>query len=145
MMPNRPVTVRRWEVVGAFLLLVAVAIGISLWNDFRIDAAEKRISRNAASIKQIEEVNQTQSELRAQLVRDRKRSDFRLCREVEGIKDRIRASVKFNEQRFNDTLESLGITLGSPQAQALIKSARESEAELRGRFAPLNCRVVTEQ
>lgn len=36
----------RLQIVGSFLTLIAVAIIITVWNDHRIDQAEKRIIRN---------------------------------------------------------------------------------------------------
>lgn len=49
MSPNRVVTLHRWQIVAAFLALVASSVLVALWNDYRIDQAGDRISRNTAS------------------------------------------------------------------------------------------------
>jgi hypothetical protein len=46
MAPNEVVTLRRWQVIAAFVLLVVGATGVAFWNDYRIDQAEDRIQRN---------------------------------------------------------------------------------------------------
>lgn len=48
MAPNEVVTLRRWQIIAAFVLLTIGATGVAFWNDYRIDQAEKRIRRNTA-------------------------------------------------------------------------------------------------
>ncbi len=43
-----PITVRRWEVIAAFMIVAAVATVVALWNGYRIHQAERRINRNTA-------------------------------------------------------------------------------------------------
>lgn len=46
MAPNEIVTLRRWQVLAAFVLLTLGATGVAFWNGYRIDQAEQRILRN---------------------------------------------------------------------------------------------------
>lgn len=64
---------------------------------------------------------------------------FHNCREIEKLKDQIRASVKVDAAQFALALEQLGIAPESPQGVALFKQARAREAELIARFRHLDC------
>jgi hypothetical protein len=48
MSPTRAVTLHRWQVVAAFLVVVLSSVLVAVWNDYRIDQAEKRITANSA-------------------------------------------------------------------------------------------------
>lgn len=149
-MPTQAVTLRRWQVVAAFLLLVASSVAVSVWNDRRIDQAEHRIQSNAASVEQLEEqaaeleaANQRQNEFRADLVRARERADLVICREIEKVKERIRATVTVDRAEFRDTLTQLNIDPDSEQGQALFARAKANEEETLERFRARNCKVLT--
>lgn len=45
-MPTRFLPRDRWQVIGAFLTIVLVSVGLTLFFDHRLDQAEKRITRN---------------------------------------------------------------------------------------------------
>jgi len=142
-MPNRPVMLNRWQLVAAFLLLVASSVAVALWNDHRIDQAETRILRNSASITDLRLTNAAQNALRNQIVRRARHADLTICQETEKIKERIRATVHVDRASFQNTLAQLGIEPDSSQGLALFAQAKASERETLARFSPKNCKALT--
>ena len=127
-MPNKPVTVRRWEVVGAFLLLVAVAVLIALWNDYRIDQAEERILRN-------QQENVQQNRIRAILLEGLREADRRSCLRIEALKTQRREDA----QRDFGRLEEIARVTGIPLTEELRRVARAELARDLRRNRPSEC------
>lgn len=131
-MPNRPVTIRRWEVVAAFVTVVALAAGsvqISLMyvND-RIDKAEKRITENAVE-------NAAQDAVRRQLVFAFQEADMRACRQIEKLKAEFRLQADENFARLEQNAALLQIEL-TPE---LREQARLDYERTLKRFASAEC------
>lgn len=79
MAPNEIVTLRRWQVLAAFVLLTLGATGVAFWNGYRIDQAEDRIERNT-KIAIEAHVRATQAQTFVDTFRERIRSE-RVCTE----------------------------------------------------------------
>lgn len=127
-MPMRPVTIRRWEVVGAFVLLVVVAVGVAWWNDYRIDQAEKRITENAVRIA-------TANEVRRQLVTHFREMDTAACRQIEELKTGFRRQAVENFANLERNAELLGIVL----TPALREQAEIDRNRTLDRYAAREC------
>lgn len=130
-MPTKPVTVRRWEVVASFFGIVLLAIGLTQWNDYRIDQAEKRITRNAVR-------NAAQDEVRRQLLVGLRSADMRACVQIETLKAVVRPDP-FDETQARDLLVDLGIDPDSERGQRLLEQGRISNARERRELAPIDC------
>jgi hypothetical protein len=149
MMPTREIVLRRWHLLLLLAVFTLWSVAYTVWSDNRIDTAEQRISRNAtisaaalvkAEHAQIE--NRIQDRLRAERVAEFRRVAIDHCRELEAIKERIRATVRVNEAEFRLSLESLNIDPDSPQGMALFERARQNEAEALERFKAEDCRAL---
>lgn len=143
MAPRRVVEVQRWQVVGAFLVLVGIAVGVAWWNDYRIDQAEKRVTSNRASVADLRRANEAQNALRGELVAEARRVDLIICRDSNALKERIRATVRVRETEFRQALMDLGIDPDSRRGQSLFKAAKAREAEALERFKLRNCKALT--
>lgn len=127
-MPLKPVTVRRWEVVGAFLLLVAVAVFGDIRGDRRIDAAEKRITQNAVQ-------NAAQNEVRRQLVAGFRDADARTCSQIEALKAEFRKQAVENFANLERNARLLEIEL-TPELRREAAAGRDRTLV---RFAAREC------
>lgn len=124
----QPVIIRRWEVVGAFLLLVVVAVGVSQWNDWRIDQAERRITQNAVRLA-------AQEEVRRQLVIHFREMDTQACLQIEELKQGFRRQAVENYANLERNAELLGIVL----TQALREQAEIDRNRTLDRYAARDC------
>lgn len=79
MAPNEVVTLRRWQVLAVFVLLVLGATGVAFWNGYRIDQAEERVQRNT-KIAIAAHVKATQAQSFVKSFQDRIRRE-RVCTE----------------------------------------------------------------
>jgi len=131
-MPNKVVAVKRWHLLAILAaLVITFAAGVTV-NDRRIDSASVKINQNAERIA-------ASNVKRVELVAGFRAADRRLCRKLNDSFARIRASVKFNEARFDLFLLSTGIDPESPQGHALVKQAQLSASETTARFHPTDC------
>lgn len=133
MTPQRVFEWRRWQVVGAFLVIVLIAIVISAWNDHRIDQAEDRITRNAARAADLAVTNKRQDEIRASLLQVLQQADVQACRRIEKLKTQNRIEAQRSFDRLSQTLQIIGIEQ-TPQvvqlaAQELARDLRRNAAE----------------
>lgn len=126
------------------ILLVLLATAGAVWWDSRERSQANRglIERLKDQADALREANQRDDELRAELVRGLRRADLVNCRENEKQNERIRATVMVREDEFNQALTQLGIDPGSPQGRALLKQAKDREAETLERFRPRNCKAL---
>lgn len=134
-MPNKPVTVRRWEVVGALLLMVAVAVFGDVRSDQRIDDAERRINRNTERIADVAARNAAQDEVRERLLKGLQKADMRACTQDEAIKAEFREIATENFQNLERNAELLGIEL----TPALVRQAELDRDQTLARFAAREC------
>ena len=109
-MPMRPVTIRRWEVVAAFVLLVFVAVGVAAYNDHRISESEKRITRNTLLIQRNTLVNEEQNRVRKLLVATFRKADMRSCERIEVLKKQNRIDARYSFHTLDTTLQLLHLT-----------------------------------
>lgn len=79
MAPNEVVTLRRWQIIAAFILLTLGATGVAFWNGYRINQAEERISRNTKIAIQAH-VRATQAQAFVSTFQERIRSE-KVCTE----------------------------------------------------------------
>lgn len=124
MMPNQVVTVRRWEVVGAFLLLLASSISVAVWNDHRIDAAEDRITRNTVATARLAAKNEAQDAVRRELLATLTEADRLACARIEQLKAQNRMDARREFEQLDATLELLGLEA----TPAIVARAREDLA-----------------
>lgn len=134
-MPNTPVIVRRWEVVGAFILLVVVAVGVAQWNDYRIDQAERRISLNSAKADDLEATNERQDVIRRELLQGLLRADTKACIRIEELKTQNRIEAQRSYDNLQRNLRLLGVALTDELRQL---AADELQRDLT-RNAPGEC------
>lgn len=113
-MPTRPVTVRRWEVVLAFLLLAAVAVGGDIRSDRRIDAAEQRIRMNTVT-------NESQDAVRAELGAGLREADRRACALINDLRAENRREA---QRQFDDTERNLRLigVASTPEIREIVES-----------------------
>jgi hypothetical protein len=140
--PNRPVTLRRWQIVSAFVVLVVASALVIVWEDGRIDKNARAIARAEATAVAAQRVNATQNQIRRELVRAFHDSDLRLCRQLEALKERIRATVHVDDASFLATLAQIGIQPDSDQARALLAESHARERDTLERFAAIDCETL---
>lgn len=127
-MPNRPVTVRRWEVaVGIAVYLAVLAATLTLM-ERRIDQAEKRIRANAVT-------NEQQDEVRRALLVELRKTDLRACRSIEGIKTEFRTQAIQNFARLEENARLLDV----PLTPELRREALRGRNRTLARFAAREC------
>lgn len=90
----------RWQLIGAFLAIVFISIGLTIFFDYRIDQAEKRITANTektviarANIVALRAANRVQQEQ----IRENAKTAFALCDAAAGARDfwiKVRASTR---------------------------------------------------
>lgn len=122
-MPNRPVTVRRWEVIAIFVIVIAAAAGSVQWANHntneRIDEAEKRISRN------------TEIAIQAR-VKAARAEDF-----VTNFRERIASEKVCTESNRGDPCRALFQRLSedlSPEQRRALACAVAQELQLRPQY-----------
>jgi hypothetical protein len=140
-MPNRPVTVRRWEVVGIFLLMVAIAAGTAWYTDRRVDDAYNRITRNTQRVAGAEAdariaraIAAAEQRRRRDLARVSKRNDDTLCGEIAAIKEQLVSTLISNR---GQALRFVGRIPGYTRSDATLAEKRLNEAIRR--FGPRPC------
>jgi len=145
-MPMREVHLRRWHLLLLLGVFTLWSVAYAIVADYRLDQAEERISQNTrlaavALVRANAEAaeNRIQNRLRAERVAEFRRNAIRSCEDIEAIKERIRATVRVNEDEFRLTLLSLNIDPDSPQGMSLFERARQSEAETLERFKRKDC------
>ena len=135
-MPGRFLPHDRWQAVGAFIVIVAIAVSVAIWNDRRIDAAEKRIIANRASVQDLKKTNERQNAVRSELIKV-------FCSEIESIKERIRATVRVPVRDiYAERLRKLNSELTDAQVDALYQQAKEQEREVHERFEARDCATL---
>ena len=140
-MPNKPVTVRRWEIAASFVLFVVslvVAVQLSYRHvDKRIDQAEMRITGNTESIAKAKARAVIAAE-NASVARDvaaqQQRTINVLCSEIKAVKEQIVVTL---QSQSGSAQELVGRIPGYTQADADRAEARLQEALQR--FAPRRC------
>lgn len=140
-MPNRIVTVRLWEVVVAFVIVVGSAAGSAQWANWhtnnRIDDAEKRITANTTNIAEAR-VQAASAEQMAAIATELSDSQARtikvLCGEITAVKGQIVATLR-SSSGSAQTL--VGRIPGYTEADAR-RAEMRLQAALR-RFAPRPC------
>lgn len=139
--PNHPVTLRRWQIIAAFVLVV-VSASLSTWfanhhTNARIDEAERRITDNTQSISRAK-LRAIVAEEHAVLARQtakRQHETIRvLCGEIAAIKAQIVATLRSSS---GGSQQLVGRIPGYTQADADLAEARLQQA-LR-RFHPRPC------
>lgn len=126
------------------ILLVGVLTAGFVWWDARERARSnhtliERIERSEAAQKRQERRADRRQQQALTRVRD---AALRACREIEQVKERIRATVRVDEAEFKATLRELDIDPDSPRGRSLLARARANEAETLARFAPQRCRLT---
>lgn len=134
-MPNELIMVRRWQIVGAFILLVGIAVAVAAYNDHRINRAEQRISHNSARAQDLAEANKRQDKLRVELLQGLRRADLRACLRIEELKAQNRAEAQQNFDQLDRNLRLLGI----PKTDEIVKVALEQLQRDLTRNAPAEC------
>lgn len=135
-MPRRFLPHDRWQAIGAFIVIVAIAVAVAIWNDYRIDQAEQRITANRASVQDLKRTNERQNAVRSELIKV-------FCSEIEGIKERIRATVRVPARDvYAERLRNLNADLTDTQVDALYQQAKEQEREVHERFAARDCATL---
>ena len=123
---------------AVILLVLAMTAGV-LWHD-----ARSRSSANRALIERLQQVNADNIAIRKELVERSRAADLRICREVESIKERIRATVVVDTRvNFAVTLRRLNPDISKAQIDALYAQSKERQQEVKERFAPINCEAVS--
>ena len=129
--PNKVVTIRRWEIVAAFIFVIAAAAGSVQWSNHNID---KKVDANAVSIEDLEKVNVAQNEIRQELVAHFKEQDARFCMFINDLRAENRREALRDFNNLDRNLRLLGITK-SAEIQALAEEelnralARNQEAD----------------
>lgn len=132
MTPMRTVELHRWQIVGAFLLLLAVAVGVAVWNDYRIDQAEHRINMNSESIAKAQATAEVAKQLSATSKREAITRDRKICQESNKMKAQIRLTLS----RSLATLPTLTYYRDRPaELQRALRQTRETIRD----FAPTVC------
>lgn len=127
-MPFKVVTVRRWEVVGAFVLLVVVAVAVAAWNDHRINQAEKRIEAGNVA-------DHRQNVTRAELVERFRRVNRVACLRIELLKAQNRQEARRNYRQLDRNLRLLNIRK-TPQLARVARAELARDLRLN---RPSNC------
>lgn len=127
-MPNKIVTVRRWELIAAFVFPIALAFGVAVLNSYRIHQAEKRIVTNQA-------INQRQNVRRQELVRELRATDARACERIEDLKIQNRLDALGTFSRLDQTLGVLHLA----RTPEIVRIARAELARDLKRNKPSNC------
>jgi len=145
-MPMREINLRRWHLLLLLGVFTLWSVAYALVADYRLDQAEERITMNTkvaavALVRANAEAaeNRIQNRLRAERVAEFRQNAIRNCREIEAIKDRIRATVAFNRDDFRQQLRDLNIDPDSPQGLAILERARQQEHETIERFRSKDC------
>lgn len=130
--PNKPVTVRRWEVVAAFVVVVVAAVIAVQWSnhniDKRIDAAEKRIRANTAT-------NEQQNEIRRELVAHFKKTDARICMFINALRTENRREAQLDFDSLDADLRLIGIE----KTPAIVARATEELTRALNRNQEVDC------
>lgn len=134
-MPNQVVTLHRWQVVGAFLVMVAIAVAVAVWNDHRIDLAEKRITKNTARAEDLRRANERQDKLRAQLLQGLLHTDTVACLRIEALKAQNRLNARQNFAMLERNLGLIGIKV-TPE---ILAAAEQGLARALERNRPIQC------
>lgn len=141
-MPNRPVTVRLWEVPAfAFVLMVLIAAGTAWYTDHRVDNAYRRITANTrrsaeavADARVAKDISQSETRQREALARLSKRNDDTLCGEIAAIKEQLVSTLISNR---GQALRFVGRIPGYTRRDAAVAEQRLNEAIRR--FGPRPC------
>lgn len=134
-MPRQKVELERWQVAAAFAVIVVIAVLIAIWNDQRIDAAEERITRNAARAADLQETNRRQDQIRAALLEGLRHADFRACERIEELKRQNRIEAQRNFRMLARNLRLLGLE----PSPAIVQAAAEGLARDLRRNAARVC------
>ena len=127
-MPNKVVTVRRWEVVGSFIVIVLISIALAWWSDYRDDQLERRVQRNVVTNKQ-------QDAVRRELLAELRKADARACGQIEALKEQFREQAIQNYQRLEQNARLLEIRL----TPALRREALAARNRTLARFRAGEC------
>jgi hypothetical protein len=145
-MPMREINLRRWHLLLLLGVFTLWSVAYAIVADYRLDQAEARINQNTklaavALVRANAEAaeNRIQNRLRAERVAEFRQNAIRNCRELEAIKERIRATVRVDEDRFRLSLLALNIDPFSPQGMGLLERAHQVEAETLERFKRKDC------
>lgn len=149
-MPMREIHLRRWHLLLLLGVFTLWSVAYAYWSDERIDAAERRISANtviavsaAAQAEVAAAENRLQDQIRRERVAEFRRNNMRFCREIESIKERIRATVRVRpREQYEETLRRLTPDISEEQVDALYAQAKAQEQEVQERFAPSDCATV---
>jgi hypothetical protein len=139
--PNKPVTLRRWEIAACFVLFVVslvVAVQLSYRHvDQRIDEAEMRINRNSENIVQAKAravIATDNARIARSVAAEQQRTIEVLCGEIKAVKEQIVETLRSSS---GGSQALVGRIPGYTQADADRAEAR-LHAALK-RFAPRPC------
>lgn len=135
MTPRRIVEWHRWQVVGAFFVILLISIGLGVWTDYRDDQLEKRVTRNAARADDLRQTNQRQDEIRAVLLRGLEEADRNACLRIEKLKMQNRIDAQRSFDQLGRTLGLLRIE----QTPEIVQAAAQELARDLRRNAPESC------
>ena len=127
-MPNRPVTVRRWEVAAGVLIYLAILALTLTFMQRSIDDAEKRIRENSVT-------NEQQDAVRRELLGQLRAADVRACEQTEALKTEFRRQALSNFERLEQNARLLQI----PLTQELRLEAALARDRALERFRPVEC------
>lgn len=126
--PHRPVYLTRWKVVVAFLLIAGIAVATAVWNDYRIDQAERRIRANTAS-------NEQQNAVRAELVAGFRAQDVRFCMFINDLRAQNRLDAHRDFAQLDRNLRLLGVA----KTPEIVEVATENRDRILARNQEVKC------
>lgn len=113
--------------LGYVILTVGVAVAIGLvW---------QLAQENDRELERLARVEREQIELAEQRRQEIARTDYRVCAEVEAVKEQLREEAREDFQNLDVTLELLRI----PRTPRVVAIARQNMQDELRRFAPVRC------
>jgi len=129
---------RKGPVLAASAALVSVVVLVVAMS-YVVSRNAETAARAEAKAVAAQRVNRAQNVIRAELVVEFRRADRRLCVAINAVYERIRATVRVDDEQFLASLKQIGIEPDSAQAAALLEAAHEREQETFERFASVDC------
>lgn len=127
-MPTRFLPHDRWQITGAFVVIVLIGIGNAWWSDYRDDQLERRIRMNTVT-------NVQQDAVRKELVAGLRATDLHACVLI----NELRADNRREAQRdFNNLERNLGL-LGIEVTPGLIALAQTELTRTLNRNRDVDC------
>lgn len=127
-MPFHEVHIKRWQIVGAFVLLVLIGVVGDIRSDQRVDDAERRIRENTVRTEDLAATNRRQDRIRAALLSGLVAADRKACLRIEALKTQNRLEAQRSFAQLARNLRLLDIP-ASPEIVEV--AARELAHDLR--------------